>query len=1125
MLFVAKKAKPGKQPKTGVLAKLDNYINAASPELVYWLCRIWDDQQQAVTYKELQEAIAHDGLEAQIQQWQEDYAVFVNEHLRPVWLAAMTAAAQDISSRHNIFIFDDSSVEVQNWIRHHGADFVTMVSNDVREAVNAIVTRGTAERWSSVETAKTLRATIGLNGPQAIANVNYYQNTLEQLKKDHPRTPLTKLEAEARLRAARMGGRQHRCRAQMIASTETAFAYNKGEHESVRQAMAQGLMGPCVKKWRTSRDERVCKICGGLNGAVIGFDEDFDFPTKLTTPEIKRTPPAHPNCRCAVAYEETAPPKFVPADLEPLTAWNGEKILDLPDPPAAGIPGAVPMPHGMKDKGLANVGGTGEIHRCVDSTGKEWLFKPAQDKGGYTSAPFRAYAQEAAYRLQGIVDAETAVQVGVGDISGSFGAFQEMVQTQAINKAKSWQQDLRSGTFAMVDEISAAAPQIQREHVTDWLLCNFDAHAGNFLTRQDGVLIGIDKEQAFKYIAKDGAKEMGYKFHPNKVHGEIEPIYNNFFEAFAKGKLDINPQDSLPFIKRVEAIPDTEYREIFRNYAEALKGKGQAAESLLDDIVERKATLRETYRKFYSDLLTERTGKKQVFVFADESAAVNAQPLAAKVHDAATLAKMNKQELLQIAKNKQIAYYNNMSKQQLVTAIADPAKAKEMSQQVKERLEAARVARAKKPKAVKKPGRIVDVEDLLDDLSIIPDDRQGIAVRADAGNLERMNLTARREHVAGTDYIRLYGKITEEEFKHMAEAMKNAGARRGKLQMNAADNQAAVFYKNENQGIMQSLDVDTLRVDFPHGKAELVDIEQNTSNALNGYFSVLVPADARATANLKNILQDLDAGWVMKNPTDKAELLYKKRAVAWQHSPEFLGKDIAALSEKKLDDLLQQKGINAARFDKMHPESTWKGYISYIDEEAIAEAKALGVEYIWSAVTRAESVAAVIKSGGFACTKNRVIMGAAGDGASMVADFGTGGADSVFTRLGVKHKTPRRFADSSLGGGYRIKMRREILGRTDWYAYTGDEFGTTEPSTFKKRQPLKDFVKAMKRNWRSGNEIMFRNGIRSEEFIGINCDTPEKRQTLLDVFAKEGIKEVNGVPVEKFVTVESRVGY
>ena len=74
-------------------------------------------------------------------------------------------------------------------------------------------------------------------------------------------------------------------------------------------------MGRTEKIWCTADDERECEICGGLDGVTIDMDADFDFYTKLAVPAnptIKRVPPAHPSCRCAVMYEEIEPPIWMP---------------------------------------------------------------------------------------------------------------------------------------------------------------------------------------------------------------------------------------------------------------------------------------------------------------------------------------------------------------------------------------------------------------------------------------------------------------------------------------------------------------------------------------------------------------------------------------------------------------------------------------------------------------------------------------------------------------------------------------------------------------------------------------------------------------------------------------------
>lgn len=1127
-MFIFKAAQPNNIISgQATLDKLNSFLNAATPELVYWLQNNWQNQQQAITYKELREA-CEQGFEPQIQKWQEDYAKFINEKLQPIWLSAMKAGAAATSAKHDTFVFDDTAKEVRQWLQKHGAEFVTVISDETRAAIRALVARGQAERWTPDQLARTIRPTIGLNKPQAIANSNYYWHVLEQTVHNNPGLSTKDANAIAMEAARKYAARQQRYRADMIANTELAYAYNMGQHESVRQAMQQGLMGPCVKIWSTSMDHRVCDRCAALSGKKIGFDESFDGGDKAAA-GYDIVPPAHPRCRCTVEYEETAPPVFKPkVKPEQQKGWNGKPIPpDPPDPPIAKVPPSLKMPKGMTDKGPISLGGTGEMHLCVDAKGKEWLFKPAVDKGGMTEVAFRAHIQEAASRLQQIVDPDTAVKVGVGKINGKLGAFQERLDVAPFNPMEYAQKNLLVGAIPTPLEIKGLAPSLQREHVTDWLLGNFDSHGRNFVKTKDGKIIGIDKEQSFKYLSDPASHKMSYSYHPNKMYGEKEPVYNTFFRAFADKKIDINPQDSLPFIKRIEAIPDAQYREMFRPYAEALKGKGNAAESLLDQIVERKQMLRETYREFYSDIMTVRNGKKQSFIFADEAGDVLQQPLAAIVHDAATLKKMNKQELLQIAKTKQIAYYNNMNKAQLIEAISDPAKAKTVSKKVKEQLEAAKAARAAAkpaaPLAPKKPSGIVDAGDIFWDLSSIPTDRQGISIRSDGDKIEGMNLTARREVIDGKEYYCIYGKLAEGQHAALFDGMQQWGAKRGVLAFREADSANAIFYKKSNLPIIDQMAVPTHRFSSALGELELVDTANNPYHALDNFFIIRVPNAPGAASGLRALLEDMGADWITETPKPAEETLLKKRRALWVRHPEYSGKEIFTMKEKELDAILAKDKITAKEIQGMRLEDVWKGYSTYIDDTLIQEAKDAGVEYIWSGVTEADSVVAIMKSGGLACTKNRCLMGAPGGGASMESDFESGGADSVFTRIGVK--TSNVFKNCFCGRGYRIKIDRSVLGRTDWYAYESDSYGKTEPSYMKSdRVTLKKLAQDMQGKYRNGNEIMFRNGIRSEKFIGINCDTEYLRQELLQKFHAAGIMEINGIPVEDFVTVESVIG-
>ena len=83
-------------------------------------------------------------------------------------------------------------------------------------------------------------------------------------------------------------------RAALIATTEITRAYATGQAAAGAALKEQYPDVRVVKTWWTNNDDRVCPICGPLNGQEVDegdlFDSEFDGP------------PAHPGCRCWVSY-------------------------------------------------------------------------------------------------------------------------------------------------------------------------------------------------------------------------------------------------------------------------------------------------------------------------------------------------------------------------------------------------------------------------------------------------------------------------------------------------------------------------------------------------------------------------------------------------------------------------------------------------------------------------------------------------------------------------------------------------------------------------------------------------------------------------------------------------------
>lgn len=1121
-----KKSKAGKD----ALTKLNDYLNANTAAPMYWLHNMWTNQQNAITYKELREAIINGYMdEATLQAWQQDYANFVAVHLKPVWEQAAAAGAATVAAQATGgWIFDAMGDGVTSWVQAHGGEWITAISGESRAAIQALIGASTTGQYTVDELARAIRPLVGLTQPQATANLKYYTQIRDNLLSQNPTMKQATAEKRAKEAAMKYAAKQHRYRAYTIATTETAFAYNFGYSEYIRQAQAAGYMGTGYMVVDTAVDDQVCTICAAMEGKQIPLDQPAAKPL---FPGHTMIPPFHPRCRCATHFEETVPPVFQPAQgpqaaQSNLQSWagvntpgGGQNAATAPTGTSqAVVPADVPMPPGMTYNKNLSIGNTGKMESWIDANGQEWYFKPAQSKGG-TPEPFRAYVQKAGYKVQGIIDPDTAVEIGVGDLNGKFGAFQKKID------AATGGIDLEAWQYAPATDLGASVTaQIQREHVTDWLLGNFDAHGENFIADVSGRIIGLDKEQSFRYIKDAASGKMSYTYHPNKIYGETEPLYNTVYRRFAKGEIDLDLQDTLTYIKRVESISDTEYREIFREYAESLHGKGKAAEELLDAIVDRKGSLRETYRTFYGELLTERTGKKVNFVWADEAAAVAKQPLAAVRQTAASLQGMSIADLKAIAKNKGIAYYHNMNKTQLVTAITDPTQAAAMSNQVKARLAANAAARKAtlKPPQASMPKGVEAAEDIFKDLSRVPTGKIGVPVASDKGNVEGLGLTARRMNIGGAECYEVSGKLTQTAWENAVKVARKCG-KEGYLEFEEADPTLAIFSGSSTIELQKKVGVKSITVTDGGNTFEIYTDSRGPYYSWQGFFRVRVPVSASGAvdaAEMARTLKGMGLDDLLATPTAEAEKTLIKSRLVWQNAPgrvqEYQGLTGQVL-EDKLDEILKDIGIDGKRIAGVQLRKIAEGYATYYDPETVKAMKQAGAEYVWSGVRSSESVIAIVKSGGMASTNRRCQSGVRIGGSSPEDDMESGGADSVFTRLGIKNGA--RFNSSFCGGPYRIIYDVDVLGRTDWYAHTYDNFGRTRPSDMAARLSPVDFVKRMKQHYESDNEIMFRQAIPTSSFTGIVCETAKDRAELIAKFQAEGVKEINGTPLEKFIKV------
>ncbi len=267
------------------------------------------------------------------------------------------------------------------------------------------------------------------------------------------------------------------------------------------------------------------------------------------------------------------------------------------------------------------IGNTGIMYHIMDrENGWEYYFKPAISKGG-EARPYRADIQEAAYCVQQIINPEASVKCNRIEINGMYGAIQEKV---AIDEkaTKSFIEFFDEGKGELSQEI---IDQIIDEYLVDFCLCNYDAHARNFIIDKNGRLRGIDKEQSFRYIREDNQKfteeeqpyrnirddgkrdVMMFTRNYNEDYGENPTIYTTLFEHMVQGKIPYQILDRLRYrASRLSQFPDEQYKKIFEQYAYGKSKTPKEAEELLSNILIRKENIMDNVEKLMSDILSEK---------------------------------------------------------------------------------------------------------------------------------------------------------------------------------------------------------------------------------------------------------------------------------------------------------------------------------------------------------------------------------------------------------------------------------------------------------------------------------------------------------------------------------------
>ncbi|MFA6605140.1 MAG: phage minor head protein [Patescibacteria group bacterium] len=355
-------------PGEALEARIDALLAAQEPRLIRWLVAEWGGQRADITDAELVAAIDAGSIPAEwAERFHQRYSDFVLERMVPEWtLAANTAAAGIRTGVARLGIDHDWSFlesRIGDFVLARGDRLPVDLTGPQMDALRAVLHHHIVEDpISSRELTRLLKPVVGLTEQQAATLVRYRASLVEA------GTPASRIERMVERHARQL----HTRRAETIARTEMAFAYNGGARAAVEDvASAGGFSSPVVRVWHTGRDERTCPQCGALHEQQAQMEGLY--------PDGTSAPPAHPRCRCCELFEvdQTAPPKPAPAmdptvPEEPVVPPN---TLD-PNPPVLGfdaLPDKAPtMPTAMF-RGVVD-DEQARVKKALDLSAKEQAF-------------------------------------------------------------------------------------------------------------------------------------------------------------------------------------------------------------------------------------------------------------------------------------------------------------------------------------------------------------------------------------------------------------------------------------------------------------------------------------------------------------------------------------------------------------------------------------------------------------------------------------------------------------------------------------------------------------------------------------------------------------------------------
>lgn len=879
------------------------------------------------------------------------------------------------------------------------------------------------------------------------------------------------------------------------------------------------------------------KTGGDIDPHSYNKPEDVKTAAGGAAPIVPDLPKKPPKPKKAKPSWGPAPSSYTPPPKS--------TFAPTPEPPKAMLAKPnIPSPLDLSVVGSGSfLGGAGQKTIYKDSSGKEWLFKVAKGKDGITDKPYAAAAQEAFSTIARQVNPEHPAVGGIS-LGGMLGTLQPMIGTGSpTNLAGSAPADLSDTEKA----------DVAVEHLLDWMMSQHDSHGANLVRTKDGRIVGVDKEQAFKYF---GADKLSTDYHPNAVYGENEPFYNKFWRDWSDKKFDFDPTKMKDAVSAIGGIGIGGFLGAIAPYAASLwPDKVEEQEKFLKQATERKIHLRRDFEKFLTDLYKKRMDEDGKFTFDDGWQSGKGPKVKIKTYTASEYASMQSVQehdfkdpttkaidtskiALKLVKSKPVedlqkflsdlglTPLNLISGPYSHVAILDRETYKKATADKEVQVDIEVAASTAAPKYFPDKSYPLPIKPNAKDISKIESEVLGSIgkrINTDGGMVEGQVSKAKK--VVGADgksYYLFHFKLRDKAWVPFAAKGESAV---WKFSHAAYSSEKDVSV--EESGYSDS--VDTRRWKGDSGEIHLAAGAHKYAY-MGGMYVKVTPKDEqsvedalRETLNL--VKTDLDKD-LLRDPSPEEREVLKLSRILWAADPKTA--DDLPESERTTDNLkslLASRGYDASRLDKIQEVEIAPGFSTHIEP---GRYKRLGngkFRYLFNGISSMESALSVITSG-LLGIHERNLLGIKKFGGSYDSDVESGSADGILTRVVTDAGEDYSFSSHSFHGAYQAIISPEEADRLDPYMHPSDRYGRCRKESYewKQRVTVDQLISNQAKSYSQGAEMSFRKGIDKARILRIVTQSEGSRHALIHHAKERGVREVNGVPIDDFVVVANKLG-